>query len=73
MVGIGVSHLTEFGRQLDMLDSTAAKLESLNKAVDKIRHKYGFASIQNGRMLRLQDIFPAGDRGYHIHAPDLSR
>ncbi|MFC1846909.1 DNA polymerase IV [Chloroflexota bacterium] len=73
LIGIGVSHLTEAGRQLDMLDSTAAKLEGLNKAVDKIRHRYGFTSIQTGRTLRLKDIFPGGDRSYHMHAPDLSQ
>ncbi len=73
LIGIGVSHLTEGGRQLDMLDSTAAKLEGLNKAVDKIRHRYGFSSIQTGRTLRLKDIFPGENRDYHMHAPDLSR
>jgi DNA polymerase-4 len=73
LIGIGVSHLTEAGRQLNMLDSTAAKLEGLNKAVDKIRQRYGFISIQTGRTLQLKDIFPTSDRSYHMQAPDLSR
>lgn len=74
LIGIGVSHLGETGRQLDMLDGTAAKLEQLNKAVDKIRRKYGFTSIQTGRTYRLKDIFPEDDnRGYTLHTPSLSR
>jgi len=74
LIGIGVSHLGETGRQLDMLDNTAAKLEQLNKAVDKIRKKYGFTSIQTGRTCRLKDIFPGDDnRGYTLHTPSLSR
>jgi len=73
LIGIGVSHLTEAGRQLDMLDSTAAKLEGLNKAVDKIRQKYGFTSIQTGRTLRLKDTFPESNGGYTLQVPSLSR
>jgi len=74
LIGIGVSSLGETGRQLDMLDNTAAKLEQLNKAVDKIRKKYGFTSIQTGRTYRLKDIFPRNDnRGYTLHTPSLSR
>ena len=73
LIGIGVSHLTEAGRQLDMLDSTAAKLEQLNSAIDRIRKKYGFTSIQTGRTLRLRDIFPEDETGYTLHTPSLSR
>ena len=73
LIGIGVSHLTEAGSQLNMLDSTVAKLEGLNKAVDKIRRKYGFTSIQTGRTMRLRDIFPEDERGYSLHTPSLSR
>ena len=73
LIGIGLSHLTEAGRQLNMLDATAAKLDGLNKAVDKIRQKYGFTSIQTGRTMRLRDIFPEDKRGYTLHTPSLSR
>jgi len=73
LIGIGVSNLTEAGRQLDMLDSSAQKLEQLNKAIDRIRKKYGFTAIQTGRTLPLKDIFPAGDDGYTLHTPSLSR
>ena len=73
LIGIGVSHLTEAVSQLNMLDSTAAKLERLNKAVDKIRRKYGFTSIQTGTTMRLRDIFPKDERGYTLQTPSLSR
>ncbi len=73
LIGIGVSNLTEPGRQLDMLDLSAQRLERLNKAIDRIRKKYGFSAIQTGRTLPLKDIFPSGDNGYTLHTPSLSR
>jgi DNA polymerase-4 len=73
LIGIGVSRLAEAGRQLDMLDSKATKLDQLNNAIDHIRKKYGFTSIQTGRTLRLKDIFPEDNRGYTLHTPSLSR
>ena len=73
LVGIGVANLTEPGRQLDMLDTSAQRLEQLNKAIDRIRKKYGFTAIQTGRTLPLKDIFPPGDDGYTLHTPSLSR
>ncbi len=63
LIGIGVSNLTEPARQLDMLDSSAQRLEKLNKTIDRIRKKYGFTAIQPGRTLLLKDIFPATERG----------
>ncbi len=73
LVGIGVSGLTESGRQLDMLDSSSQRLEQLNKTIDNIRKKYGFTAIQTGRTLLLKDIFPTGEDGYTLHTPSLSR
>ncbi len=73
LIGIGVSHLTEPGRQLDMLDSSAQKLGQLNRAIDRIRKKYGFTAIQTGRTLLLKDIFPTDQEGYTLHTPSLSR
>ena len=72
LIGIGVSGLTE-ARQLDMLDSSARRLGQLNKAIDRIRQKYGFTAIQTGRTLLLRDIFPEDDGGYTLHTPSLSR
>jgi DNA polymerase-4 len=73
LIGIGVSNLTEPGRQLDMLDLSARRLEQLDKAIDRIRRKYGFTAIQTGRTLLLKDIFPQNDEGYTLHTPSLSR
>ncbi|MFC1847300.1 DNA polymerase IV [Chloroflexota bacterium] len=72
LVGIGVSNLVESGRQADMLDTSAQRLEQLNRAIDRIRHKYGFTAIQTGRTLRLKDVFPETEEGYTLDTPSLS-
>jgi DNA polymerase-4 len=73
LVGIGVASLVEPGKQMDMLDQSARRLERLNSAIDRIRNKYGFSAIQTGRTLRLKDIFPKDKEGYTLHTPSLSR
>ncbi|MFC1952123.1 DNA polymerase IV [Chloroflexota bacterium] len=73
LIGIGVSSLSEPGKQLDMLDLSSQRLEQLNRAIDRIRKKYGFTAIQTGRTLLLKDIFPETDRGYTLETPNLSR
>ncbi len=73
LIGIGVSNLMESSRQVAMLDSSAQRQEQLNKAIDRIRHKYGFTAIQTGQTLPLKDLFPETDKGYTLHTPSLSR
>jgi len=73
LIGIGVSNLIESGRQLDMLDASARRQEELNRAIDRIRNKYGFTAIQTGRTLLLKDIFPETGEGYKLQTPSLSR
>jgi len=73
LIGIGVSNLTEPEKQLDMLDSSAQRVEQLNKVIDRIRKKYGFTAIQTGRTLLLKDIFPETEGGYTLQTPSLSR
>ncbi|MGD9393866.1 MAG: DNA polymerase IV [Dehalococcoidia bacterium] len=73
LVGIGVSELVETGRQLDMMDSSAQRQEQLNRAIDRIRKRYGFTAIQTGRTLKLKEIFPENDGGYTLNTPGLSR
>ena len=73
LIGIGVSNLVESGRQLDMLDTSAPRQEELNRAIDRIRNKYGFTAIQTGRTLLLKDIFPETGEGYKLQTPSLSR
>jgi len=63
LIGIEVSSLVEPGKQLFMLNGTEQRQEKLNRAVDRIRAKYGFSAIQTGRTLWLKDIFP--DSGDH--------
>jgi DNA polymerase-4 len=73
LIGIGVSKLIEPARQLDMLDTSAQRLEQLDRAIDRIRRKYGFTAIQTGRTLPLKDIFPSDEEGYTLNTPSLSR
>jgi DNA polymerase-4 len=56
LIGIGVSNLIEPGMQLSMMNNTEQRLEQLNRAVDRIRDKYGFAAIQTGDTLKLKDL-----------------
>jgi DNA polymerase IV len=74
LIGVGVSNLVSFGRQLDLIDSRPQRLGSLDKAVDRIRDKYGFTAIQTGRTLLLKDIFDKRYGGdYILETPSLSR
>jgi len=73
LLGVEVSNLVSDGKQLYMLDSMPQRLEHLDRAIDRIRKKYGFSSIQTGRTLALKDIF-AHDKGdYILETPSLSR
>jgi len=73
LIGIGVSGLLEGGKQLDILDAQARRQEQLNRAIDRIRNKYGFTAIQTGRTLKLKDLFPETGEGYKLQTPSLSR
>jgi len=54
LIGIGVSSLSEPGMQLSLINGTEQRLEKLNRAIDRIRGKYGFAAIQTGRTIDLK-------------------
>ena len=54
LIGVRASRLTGTERQLEMLDPKADKLAQLDRAIDCIRRKYGFDSIQTGRTLALK-------------------
>jgi hypothetical protein len=54
-----------------MLDT--CRLEQLDRAIDRIRERYGFTAIHTGRTLPLKDFFPAEDNGYTLQTPSLSR
>ncbi len=48
LIGIRISSLVGEGKQLPMFDSGAKKPEHLDKAIDKIRRKYGSTAIKTG-------------------------
>jgi DNA polymerase-4 len=73
LLGIGAAGFCETARQLDMLDAQAARQETLETTIDRIRRKYGFTAIQTGRTLKLKDIFGRGEGGYKLTTPSLSR
>lgn len=55
LIGIGVSGLAPKAGQLNMLDDKAMRLDKLNRAIDRIRSKYGFEAIKTGRTLGQED------------------
>ncbi len=73
LIGVGVSNLVGYGKQLNLLDSRPQRLGSLDKAIDRIRNKYGFTAIQTGRTLLLKDIFDKREGDYILETPSLSR
>ena len=48
LIGIRISSLVGEGKQLPMFDSGTGKPEHLDKAIDKIRSKYGSTAIKTG-------------------------
>jgi DNA polymerase-4 len=48
LIGIRVSSLVGEGKQLPMFDSGTEKPEHLDKAIDKIRRKYGSTALKTG-------------------------
>jgi DNA polymerase-4 len=51
LIGIRVSGLVGEGKQLPMFDSGTGKPEHLDKAIDKIRSKYGPTAIKTGNSI----------------------
>ena len=54
LLGIEVSSLSEPGTQLSMLDDRERRLHNLDKAIDRIRLKYGVGAIETGRTFPLK-------------------
>lgn len=73
LVGIGVSSLSGEERQLSLLDPAAGREEVLDRAIDRLRQKYGFTAIQRGRTMQLKQAFPAEKGEYTLATPSLSR
>ena len=73
LIGIGASNFEDYVKQLNLLDTHPQRLEHLDKAIDRIRNKYGFTAIQTGRTLMLKDIFDKRKGNYVLETPSLSR
>jgi DNA polymerase-4 len=54
LVGLEVSNFTDSVTQLGFFDADIKRKEQLARAVDKIREKYGFDSVQTGKALNLR-------------------
>ena len=66
LIGIRASNLTG-AEQLNLLDSTPNR--QVNKAIDHIRQRYGFASIQRGRTLTLEKASNSSSPPKYWHNP----
>ncbi|MFC1962618.1 DNA polymerase IV [Chloroflexota bacterium] len=73
LLGIGVTAFHEMGQQLHLWDSSAEKAARLNRTIDKLRNKYGFATIQTGQTIHLKGKYSPNKDGYLLHTPSLSR
>ncbi len=54
LIGLEVSNFSGSATQLGLFDAESRRLEQLDRAVDKIREKYGFDSIQTGATMDLK-------------------
>ncbi len=73
LVGVGVSELTEGGFQLALLARGREQQGQLTAALDRLRAKYGFTSIQTGRTFCLGQALPTERGAYVLKTPALSR
>ena len=73
LIGIGVAELTPRASQLSFLDTREGKSQDLARAMDFIRGKYGFTSIQRGLTLSLGRHFHVEGGDYLLKTSALSR
>ncbi len=73
LIGIGVEDLVPPARQLGLWDNDAARWDRLNRAIDRLRGKYGFTAIETGRTLSLRNVFDVVGGDYRLMTPALSR
>jgi DNA polymerase-4 len=73
LLGVEVSNLVGDAQQLCLFDVNAQRQERFDKAIDRIRNKYGFNAIQSGRTLALRDPSDSDSKGYTPYTPSLSR
>ena len=73
LLGIGITNFTSGQRQLPLDTPAFQRMERVDKAIDRIRQKYGFTAVQTGRTMLLSDIFDKEDNDYTLDTPSLSR
>jgi len=61
LIGLEVSNLTGAEMQLGLFDADTKRLEKLDRAIDRVRDKYGFDAIQTGYTIELKKKY-AGRR-----------
>ena len=54
LIGLEVSNLTGAEMQLGLFDAETKRLEKLDRAIDRVRDKYGFDAIQTGNTIELK-------------------
>ncbi len=73
LIGIGITNFTSGQRQLSLDTPALQRMERVDKAIDRIRQKYGFTAVQTGRTMLLKDIFTTEGNDYMLDTPSLSR
>ncbi|MEE9262673.1 MAG: DNA polymerase IV, partial [Dehalococcoidia bacterium] len=71
--GISVSDLVLNVPQMTLFRRPEEKFLDLSAAMDKVRDRYGFTSLQTGRTFVLSGHFPSERRGYILKTASLSR
>lgn len=54
LIGLEVSNFSGVATQLGLFDAGAKRLEKLDRAIDRVRDKYGFDAIQTGYTIELK-------------------
>jgi DNA polymerase-4 len=62
LIGLEVSNLINSETQLGLFDAENKKLEQVDRAIDSIRDKYGFDSIQTGYTMELKQKYSGKTR-----------
>jgi hypothetical protein len=75
-VGVEISHFGRAaGQQLDLIDGEEAGIRQadLEAGLDRVRDRFGFASIMGGPSLELSGTLPRDAYGYVLRTPSLTK
>ena len=73
LIGVSVSDLVEDVPQMALFKVPEERYLHLSATLDRVRHRYGFTSLQTGRTFLLSGHFPSERRGYILKTASLSR